>query len=116
MLNFLTKGESSWCAHGNTEIGLFAINLPTVAAAILSMAAVFGMAAVVSPTGAAQTYTVIHNFTGGPDGAAPMAGLTMDRAGNLYGTAAYGGNFGGDCGANGCGRLFGSRTGTPAGY
>jgi uncharacterized repeat protein (TIGR03803 family) len=42
----------------------------------------------------AQTYTVIHNFTGGADGAAPLAGLTMDRTGNLYGTASYGGNPG----------------------
>jgi hypothetical protein len=37
----------------------------------------------------AQTYTILHNFTG--DGAGPMAGLTMDQAGNLYGTAETGG-------------------------
>ena len=35
-------------------------------------------------------YTVIHNFTGGIDGAAPSAGLTMDGAGNLYGTTFVG--------------------------
>jgi len=39
----------------------------------------------------AQTFTVMHRFTGGPDGGSPFAGLTMDRAGYLYGTAAYGG-------------------------
>ena len=39
----------------------------------------------------AQTYTVLYNFTGGQDGAYPEAGLTMDRAGNLYGTAYQGG-------------------------
>ena len=39
----------------------------------------------------AQTYQVLHNFTGGSDGGDPYAGLTMDRAGNLYGTASYGG-------------------------
>lgn len=33
-----------------------------------------------------QTYSVIYNFTGGQDGAGPSAGLTMDSAGNLYGT------------------------------
>lgn len=36
----------------------------------------------------AQTLTVLHTFTGQGDGAAPIAGLTMDRAGNLYGTTA----------------------------
>lgn len=39
----------------------------------------------------AQTYTILHNFTGGSDGGSPYAGLTMDRAGNLYGTTSYGG-------------------------
>jgi uncharacterized repeat protein (TIGR03803 family) len=39
----------------------------------------------------AQTYTVLYNFTGGQDGAYPEAGLTMDRSGNLYGTAYEGG-------------------------
>ena len=38
-----------------------------------------------SPT---QTYRVIYNFTGGPDGAYPRTGLTLDTAGNLYGTAS----------------------------
>jgi uncharacterized repeat protein (TIGR03803 family) len=35
--------------------------------------------------------TVIHTFHGGVGGYGPFAGLTMDAAGNLYGTAAYGG-------------------------
>lgn len=38
----------------------------------------------------AQTFTVLHTFTG-PDGAAPQAHLTLDSAGNLYGTAPVGG-------------------------
>ena len=42
------------------------------------------------------TYTVLHRFTG-PDGALPVAGLTLDCKGNLYGTTSTGG-------ANGCGR------------
>ncbi len=41
--------------------------------------------------GAASSYSVIHNFTGGVDGAAPSAGLTIDSAGNFYGTAWAGG-------------------------
>ncbi len=41
----------------------------------------------------AQTWTVIHSFSG-PDGSYPGAGLTMDAAGNLYGTASGGGTHG----------------------
>jgi uncharacterized repeat protein (TIGR03803 family) len=39
----------------------------------------------------AQTFSVIHQFTGGNDGRNPLAGLTMDRAGNFYGTTSDGG-------------------------
>jgi uncharacterized repeat protein (TIGR03803 family) len=44
-----------------------------------------------SPAG---TYTVLHSFAGGSDGANPFAGLTRDSAGNLYGTTQYGGVHG----------------------
>jgi len=37
-----------------------------------------------------SVFTVLHNFTGGLDGANPQAGLTMDKAGNLYGTTFKG--------------------------
>ncbi len=40
----------------------------------------------------AQNFKVIYNFIGGQDGAYPEAGLTMDRGGNLYGTAYQGGS------------------------
>ena len=57
--------------------------------------------------GQAQTLTVLHNFTGGGDGAGPVAGVTMDRAGNLYGTTDSGGYMGGECGAyGGCGTVY----------
>ena len=52
---------------------------------------------------AAQTFSVIHNFTNGPDGGAPYSGLTIDRAGNLYGATATGGA--GGC-QYGCGIVF----------
>ena len=42
-------------------------------------------------TAQAQTFTVLHSFTGGGDGDAPVAGLSIDGAGNLYGTTSYGG-------------------------
>ena len=39
----------------------------------------------------AQSFTVIHNFSGGVDGAFPYAGVTVDAAGGLYGTTSKGG-------------------------
>jgi uncharacterized repeat protein (TIGR03803 family) len=52
--------------------------------------------------------TVLHNFSGGADGAAPLAGLTMDAAGNLYGVTYEGGDL--NCRGKrytiGCGTLF----------
>jgi uncharacterized repeat protein (TIGR03803 family) len=47
--------------------------------------------------------TVLYRFTGGADGADPSSELTFDAAGNLYGTAAGGGN--GNC-TDGCGTVF----------
>jgi uncharacterized repeat protein (TIGR03803 family) len=40
----------------------------------------------------AQTFNVLHNFTGGMDGSSPYAGLSLDQAGNLYGTTSAGGS------------------------
>jgi uncharacterized repeat protein (TIGR03803 family) len=40
----------------------------------------------------AQTYTILHEFTGGFDGDSPEAGLTIDRSGNLEGTDFSGGS------------------------
>jgi uncharacterized repeat protein (TIGR03803 family) len=41
--------------------------------------------------GGTWTETVLHRFSGGIDGSQPVAGLLLDSAGNLYGTAASGG-------------------------
>ncbi len=41
----------------------------------------------------APTFSVIHHFSG-PDGAEPYAGLTINLAGNLYGTTITGGAIG----------------------
>ncbi len=70
---------------------MFRINPQRLAVLVLVMLACVGIA---TQTAHAQPFDVIHSFTAGGDGANPWAGLTMDRAGNLYGTAAYGGNGG----------------------
>lgn len=58
----------------------------------------------------AQTFSVLHSFTGGSDGSTPMAGLSIDGRGNLYGTTQKGGNSGTNCHVNylvnGCGTAF----------
>ncbi len=55
---------------------------------LLVLAAVFSMT-LAAP---AQTYTVLHSFSGTPDGANPIGGLIRDAAGNLYGTTSSGGH------------------------
>ncbi len=46
-----------------------------------------------TPSGGNWTESVIYNFTGYEDGGFPMATMTMDQAGNLYGTTYYGSVF-----------------------
>ena len=39
------------------------------------------------PCASAQTFSLLHTFADQGDGGGPIVGLTLDRAGNLYGTA-----------------------------
>ncbi|MGA2372883.1 MAG: choice-of-anchor tandem repeat GloVer-containing protein [Candidatus Korobacteraceae bacterium] len=81
----------------------FTLHLPLLALAML------GVMTMLATAGQAQTFTVLHNFSNGPDGGQPAAGLSMDRAGNLYGTASTGGNSSGACAypnPPGCGTVF----------
>jgi hypothetical protein len=48
---------------------------------------------------------VLYSFTGGADGGQPMSDLTIDSAGNLYGTTSQGG-AGTACNGRGCGTVF----------
>jgi uncharacterized repeat protein (TIGR03803 family) len=45
----------------------------------------------VSPNGPGWTERILHVFQEASDGAFPVGGLVLDRAGNLYGTASGGG-------------------------
>jgi len=56
----------------------------------------FGTVFKVTPSG---SETVLYSFTGGSDGSNPNGGLIADGAGNLYGTATFGG-------ASGAGTVF----------
>ena len=54
----------------------------------------------------AQTFKVLHSFTGGADGGDPHAGLMRDAKGDLYGTTMFGGGSGSCYGDPGCGVVF----------
>jgi uncharacterized repeat protein (TIGR03803 family) len=56
------------------------------ATAALALAIVLTLTLILTTPAQAQSGSVIYNFTGGIDGAYPSAGLTVDAAGNLYGT------------------------------
>jgi uncharacterized repeat protein (TIGR03803 family) len=57
-----------------------------------------------SPSSGDWTTTILHAFTGKPDGLSPLGGVTFDAAGNLYGTTTYGGKSV-KC-QGGCGTVF----------
>src|SRR5664279_632071 len=71
----------------------------------LFCAVMFAATIMVAPAVQAQTFTVLHSFTGGGDGATPIAGLTEDAGGNLYGTTEGGGDFS-RCSSLGCGVVY----------
>jgi len=50
-----------------------------------------------TPSGGGWTYTDLHDFTGGSDGATPEGSLLVDSSGNVYGTTYAGGQTGARC-------------------
>jgi len=77
---------------------------------IIALVLAFIVTTMTIPAAQAQTYQVLHSFTGGAAGYSPSAGVVFDRAGNLYGTAAYGGNYTSSCNyggtQTGCGVIY----------
>ena len=60
---------------------------------IRSLVFILGLSLTSIPYAGAQTFSVVHNFTGGSDGGGPLNGFTSDGAGNLYGTTSSGGTI-----------------------
>jgi uncharacterized repeat protein (TIGR03803 family) len=58
---------------------------------------------------------VLHSFSG-KDGIVIYGGVVSDAAGNLYGTAALGGNTGYGCNTYGCGTVFTLKPGAHGGW
>ena len=77
---------SSWILHRFLQI------MPGATAGAMGLALLLGFA-ITATDAQGQTYQVIHRFNYA-DGDQPEAGLTIDRAGNLYGTAYNGGRYG----------------------
>jgi hypothetical protein len=77
-------------------------NPSSVTVGLVIMACLFIML-VTAIAAQAQTLTVLHTFTGSPDGAGPGPGLTAGGA-TLYGTTEYGGNLA-NCDGS-CGTVF----------
>jgi uncharacterized repeat protein (TIGR03803 family) len=66
-----------------------------------------GMVFELSPVSGGWIEKTLYSFTGKGDGAAPWTNLTLDKAGNIYGTTTLGGNLA--CigpGGLGCGVVF----------
>ena len=91
--------------HDNNQPLSFAFGtisqLAYIALALMMAALLF-----VAHSAPAQTFTVLHSFTAGGDGAHPSGSWAMDQAGNLFGTATEGGITGANCSDLGCGAIF----------
>jgi len=61
----------------------------------VAFALTFGLLFLAVPLNAARKETVLHSFTGGSDGGQPYSSVTLDGAGNVYGTTYGGGAYGG---------------------
>ncbi len=73
--------------------------------AVFTIATLVMMVAVTGPPAQAQTFAVLHAFTGSGDGGSPNGISAVGPEGNLYGTAASGGVTNDKC-PQGCGNIF----------
>ncbi|HXM19844.1 MAG TPA: choice-of-anchor tandem repeat GloVer-containing protein [Terriglobales bacterium] len=57
------------------------------------LAILLALPLIAAPSARAQTFTVLHKFTGHAGGTQPPAGVVVDARGNLYGVTEFGGSF-----------------------
>ena len=88
--------------YGTTQYG-GVISAKTPCAEQIGCGTIFELA---PHSGGTWTERVLHKFTGGRDGAQPLATLIFDQAGDLYSTASAGGGGGCDYLSVGCGAVF----------
>src|SRR5208283_1434913 len=94
LANFISEphGEEENAMQSKKQFrNLISRTISRVAKIALATATVFALTVVLTQSAQAQIFKVIHAFSGGGDGGSPWAGLTIDKAGNLYGTASVGG-------------------------
>ncbi len=85
-----TTMHNGTCSLLNPRVGdIDHLRSSALSSAILLVLTLFTTAAM-----QAQTFSVIHDFTGGTDGANPLAGVSVGRSGVLYGSAESGGAHG----------------------
>jgi uncharacterized repeat protein (TIGR03803 family) len=91
-ISFAPHGEEAKPMHSKKQFrtSLFR-TISCAATAAVAMAIMLALTVVAPQPAQAQTFQVIHNFTGAKDGGNPEAGVTADGTGNLYGTALSGG-------------------------
>jgi uncharacterized repeat protein (TIGR03803 family) len=54
----------------------------------------YGSVFKLTPSNGSWIYTDLYDFTNGNDGSFPVAGVTLDAHGNIYGTTLFGGSSG----------------------
>jgi uncharacterized repeat protein (TIGR03803 family) len=89
------NGHDGWMPTGGVVIGPNGALYGTTSFGGVGGGVVFEMRPPATFCRAVQCYwneTILHNFTGTPDGASPqLEKLTFDQAGDIYGTTYYGG-------------------------
>ncbi len=85
--------------HGNTPVGALILDADGNLYGATEFGGLYndnGTVFKLSPRGdGSWKETILHDFTGYPDGNYPLGDLIFDTAGNLYGTTLFGGAYGG---------------------